>query len=134
MVCCKTQFLTRKRSPFQVLRTITEWDLSDAQKSAIVNKCSGSDNIEALGALSNIGVDVRDKIRNYVLPELADVKVLVDLTKERRQEIIDELAEKDVLKKQKEKDEGAREVRESEERSDGLQYIISSSNIYVNSY
>ncbi|GMH56612.1 hypothetical protein TL16_g02175 [Triparma laevis f. inornata] len=95
---------------FKVLRTITEWELNESEKSAITAKCSNSDSIEALGALNNLGVDVREKIRAFSLPELGNVEHLLKLTQERRQEIMDELAEKDVLKKQKEKDETSREI------------------------
>ncbi|GMH95123.1 hypothetical protein TrVE_jg10338 [Triparma verrucosa] len=95
---------------FKVLRTMTEWELNEVERSAIVSKCGGSNNIEALGALNNLGVDVREKIRAFPLPKLESVQHLLDLTQERRQEIMDELAEKDVLKKQKEKDETAREI------------------------
>ena len=45
---------------FKVLRTMTEWELNEVERSAIVSKCGGSDNIEALGALNNLGVDVRE--------------------------------------------------------------------------
>ena len=57
------------------------------------------------------------KIRAFPLPKLESVQHLLDLTQERRQEIMDELAEKDVLKKQKEKDETAREIAKRQKMS-----------------